>query len=95
MKKIFFVLVLFVSVALTSCYTVEYAVGSGAKTGQSVTGKNHFVVAGLVPLSTTSPTVLADDATDYTVKISHSFIDGLVAAITGGIYTPTTTTVTK
>lgn len=38
---------------------------------------------------------MAGDAKDYQVTIEHSFIDGLLNAITGGLYTPTTTTVRK
>lgn len=33
------------------------------------------------------------DYSDYTVTTQHSFLDGLIYALTCGIYTPTTTTV--
>jgi hypothetical protein len=39
--------------------------------------------------------MMAGGAKDYTVNIQHSFIDGLLSGLTGGLYTPTTTTVTK
>jgi hypothetical protein len=38
---------------------------------------------------------MADGAENYTVFTRMSFVNGLVAALTFGIYTPTTTTVTK
>ena len=38
---------------------------------------------------------MAGGAENYTVHTRHSFLNGLVAAVTFGIYTPTTTTVTK
>jgi hypothetical protein len=97
MKKVLFNLtfVFTVSVLMTSCYTLTYSVGEGAKTGVTVTEKNHYVIYGLAPIKTSDPTKMAGGAKDYTVTIQHTFIDGLLNAITGGIYTPTTTTVKK
>lgn len=94
MKK----LILFCSFAflLSSCYTVKYDVGQGAKSGVEVKAKNHFLIAGLAPIGDQkSPDELAGGASDYGVTITHSFVDGLLSAITFGIYTPTTTIVTK
>ncbi|MDR1518387.1 MAG: Bor family protein [Dysgonamonadaceae bacterium] len=61
---------------MTSCYTLAYSVGTGAKGNQTVTGKNHYVIAGLVRVGGKTPTDLAAGAKDYDVKITHSFIDG-------------------
>lgn len=80
---------------MTSCYTLSYSVGRGSQTGVEVTAKNHYLVNGLAPIKTSNPTEMAGDAKDYTVVITHSFIDGLISALTGGIYTPTTITVIK
>lgn len=94
MKKIllFSMLALF----LSSCYSVKYSVGKGAQSGVEVKAKNHFVVAGLAPVGEQkTPQQLAGDATDYDVEIVHSFVDGLLSAITFGMYTPTTTIVRK
>lgn len=88
-------LILGISFATTSCYTLTYAVGKGSQTGVVVQEKNHFLIAGLAPLKTSDPTKMAAGAADYEVTITHSFIDGLLGAITGGIYTPTTTIVKK
>jgi hypothetical protein len=38
---------------------------------------------------------MAGGASDYSVTITHTFVDGLLNALTAGIYTPTTTIVTK
>lgn len=57
--------------------------------------KNHYVVAGLAPIKVSNPTQMAGGATDYQVTITHTFIDGLINALTGGLYTPTTTIVKK
>ncbi|MEM9820699.1 MAG: Bor family protein [Bacteroidota bacterium] len=94
MKK----LLLFCTLAffVSSCYTVKYNVGNGPQSGVETSAKNHFLIGGLAPIGDQkSPIELAGDATDYEVEITHSFIDGLLSAITLGIYTPTTTIVRK
>lgn len=88
-------LVLTMIVSLTSCYTLTYSVGKGAQKGMEVVEKNHYVIYGLAAIKTSDPTKMAGGATDYDVTITHTFIDGLINAITAGIYTPTTTKVRK
>lgn len=97
MKKAIFnsFLIVSLSLMLTSCYTYSYSVGNGAQTGVVVKEKNHYLIYGLAPVSTSNPTTMSGGAKDYDVKIEHTFVDGLLNAITFGIYTPTTTTVTK
>ncbi len=97
MKKIVLnlALLLSISVLMTSCYTLTYSVGEGAKTGIEVKEKNHFLIYGLAPIKTADPTKMAGGAKDYTVTIQHTFIDGLINALTWGIYSPTTTTIKK
>ncbi len=80
---------------LSSCYTLTYDVGEGAKSGREISEKNHYLVYGLAAIKTSDPTKMAGGAKDYTVTIQHTFIDGLINALTFGIYSPTTTTVTK
>lgn len=93
LKSIF---VIAIAIAMTSCYSLSYQVGNGAQAGQTVKGKNHYLIEGLIPVScNATPTKLAGGAKDYDVKVVHTFIDGLLAAITGGFYTPTTVVVTK
>ena len=88
-------LLLTLTLLVSSCYTMTYNVGEGAKTGMSVTRKNHYLIAGLVPINTADPNQMAGKAKDYTVTIEHTFIDGLISGLTSGIYTPTTVRVTK
>lgn len=90
-----FIAALAVVCLISSCYTYQYDVGRGAQTGVTVTEKNQYLIYGLAPLNTSDPIDMAGGATDYTVKVEHTFVDGLLAAITFGIYTPTTTTVTR
>ncbi|AXG73270.1 hypothetical protein DVK85_03120 [Flavobacterium arcticum] len=83
------------SMLLTSCYTYTTVVGKGAQSNVTVTKWNHYVIYGLAPVGVSDSRDMADGATDYTVTTKHSFVNGLIAGITFGIYTPTTTTVTK
>jgi predicted small secreted protein len=83
------------SMLLTSCYTYTTVVGKGAQGNSKVTKWNHYVIYGLAPVGVSDAKQMADGATDYTVTTKHSFINGLIAGITFGIYTPTVTTVTK
>lgn len=95
-NKLFsFALVCLISLNMASCYTVSYAVGSGSQTGQTITEKNHYLVAGLAPIKTANPTQMAGDTKNYQVTIKHTFVDGLVNLLTSGFYTPTTTIVVK
>lgn len=97
MKKNLLKLTLLFAVVFTlsSCYTYTYNVGNGPQSGIEVKGKNHYFVYGLAPGGITDPIQMAGGAENYQVKIEHSFIDGLINALTFGIYTPTTTTITK
>lgn len=80
---------------LTSCYTYTSVVGEGPKENKEVTEWNHYVIYGLAPVGVSDSKEMAGDATDYKVTTRQTFVNGLVSALTFGIYTPTTTTVTK
>ncbi len=83
------------SLLLTSCYSYTNVVGNGAQGNNQTTEWNHYVVYGLAPVGVSDSKQMADGAENYTVHTRHSFVNGLVAALTFGIYTPTITTVTK
>ena len=53
------------------------------------------MIYGLAPVGVSNSKQMADGAENYTVHTRQSFLNGLVSAITYGLYTPTTTTVTK
>ncbi|GAA0871411.1 hypothetical protein GCM10009117_05570 [Gangjinia marincola] len=88
-----FTLVIAMAALLVSCFSQMHIVGQGAQGSNEVTKWNHYVIAGLAPVGVSDPAAMANGAKDYTVHTRHSFINGLVAAITFNIYTPTTTTV--
>lgn len=97
MKKNFLKLafVVGISVMMTSCYTFTATVGNGPKTGEKIVAHNHYLIDGLAPIATANTKELVGDAKDYSITVSHSFVDGLLALITGSLYTPTTVTITK
>ncbi|WP_187263518.1 Bor family protein [Pontibacter beigongshangensis] len=97
MKKGFLqlTLVLGLTVAMSSCYTYTHTVGRGAQTGVEVKKMNHYLIYGLAPVGVSNPKDMAGGAEDYEVTITHTFVDGLINAVTFGLYTPTTTIVRK
>lgn len=80
---------------LNSCYTYTSVVGKGAQGDIKVVQNNTYFIHGLVKTKQSDPKEMANGATNYTVETKHTFINGLLTAITFGIYAPTTTTVTK
>ncbi len=97
MKRIFRIsaMALLVSTMLTSCYTYTTVVGKGAQGTTKIQKWNHYVLWGLAPVGVSDAKEMAAGATDYTVKTEQTFVNGLLSAITFGIYSPFTTTVTK
>ena len=80
---------------LTSCYSYTSVVGEGAKGNSQTTKWNHYVILGLAPVEVSDSKQMANGAKNYTVHTRQTFVNGLVASLTFGIYTPSTTTVTK
>jgi hypothetical protein len=95
-KSIKMMTILFVSsVLLTSWYSYTSVVGEGAQGNSKVTKWNHYVIYGLAPVGVSDSKEMAGGAENYTVHTRQSFVNGLVSSLTFGIYTPSTTTVTK
>lgn len=83
------------SMMLTSCYTYTTVVGKGAQGKETTKKWNHYVLWGLAPVGLSDAKEMAGGASDYNVTTTQSFVNGLLSSITFGIYTPTTTIVTK
>ena len=95
-KPMKMMLVLFAtSMLLASCYSYTSVVGDGAQGNNETTSWNHYVIYGLAPVGVSDSKQMADGAENYTVHTRQTFVNGLLAALTSGIYTPSTTTVTK
>jgi hypothetical protein len=93
MKK--FIFLLLISFTFSSCYVHQNVVGDGAQKGLIETSKQHNFIYGLASGKTPDTQKMAKDSKDYEVKTYHSFIDGLINAITFGIYNPTTVEVKR
>ena len=78
---------------LTSCYSYTTVVGEGAQGNKETQAWNHYVIYGLAPVNVSDAAELAGGAENYTVTTEQTFVNGLISAITFGIYTPTVTTV--
>lgn len=71
------------ALTLTSCYTLESAVGKGAQGNTVVSKKQWFALWGLVPLKKVDTQELAGGAQDYTIKSQHKFGDYIISTLTG------------
>lgn len=94
-KSVLFVSMMFACGMLSSCYTYTSVVGRGPQGSAASTHHNHYLIDGLIPLKISDSKAMAGETKDYSVTTQHTFLDGLIGIITLGIYTPTTTTVTK
>lgn len=85
-----------ISIGLSSCFTMEHTVGSGAQGATTEQARQWYVLWGLVPLNDVDSKQMAGGATDYTIKTEQSFVDKVIGLFTGiiTIY-PQTVTVTK
>ncbi|WP_053405741.1 Bor family protein [Persicobacter sp. CCB-QB2] len=83
------------TLCLSSCYTYTSIVGQGAQGNQETTEWNHYLIYGLAPVGVSDSKAMSGGAEHYTIKTRQTFVNGLIGGITFGIYTPTTTTVTK
>lgn len=92
-RKVLFLAIIVVS--LSSCYSYTTVVGNGPKEFKKETKWNHFFIAGLAQGKQSNAKEMSKNATDYNVRTRHTFGNYLVSFITLGIYTPTTTTVTR
>ena len=93
------------SVLLSSCYSYTSVVGEGAKAEtEKVKGENkktkwnHYSIGGLIRIKASDSKQMANDLEgkeNYNVRTRQTLINMIVGIVTGGLYTPTTTTVTK
>ena len=83
-------LVLVAVVALSGCYRHVVDVGGGAPHGPVVYDRwEHFWIAGLIGEVRVDVEQLCPSG-HATIEARQSFLNGLVAGLTSGIYTPTT-----
>jgi hypothetical protein len=89
-------LVLFLAMSASSCYTLNHTVGKGAQGSDEKEHRVWFALWGLIPLGEFDSKQLAGDANNYTVKTQVSPVDFLISIFTGWVTIyPRTVTVTK
>ncbi|GAB4457018.1 MAG: hypothetical protein OHK0036_20710 [Bacteroidia bacterium] len=94
MRKVSVILIAVLILTLQSCYVYTTNVGKGPQGNTIIKKKNHYLIEGLVPLSTVDIQKEAGTC-DFEVTVKFSFIDMLIGALTGGIYTPTSVIIRK
>ena len=88
--------ILFASaILLTSCFSYTSVVGTGAEGNKTESKWNHYAIGGLAPIAVSDSKEMANGAENYDVKTEVSFVNSLCRFVTFGLYTPSTTTVTK
>src|SRR3954468_19497524 len=99
------------TVALSSCYTINLRNASGQPPAQmgpangtvlghfSEARHAHFLIYGLINLGTPNVSEVLQEqvqmkqgasVANLQLTTTHTFVDGLISAITGGIYNPVT-----
>jgi len=96
MRKAILPAVLLMGLILSACYTYTINYGDGPQRYVETTeNQNHYFLWGLVRVGEKPAPKPQSGATNYQLIIEHTFIDGLIGALTMGIYTPTTTTIVE
>ncbi len=94
MKRFFTLAIM--GMIMTSCYSTRIMIGDVTPKEPTVkvnSKMNHYLIAGLAPIGNTNinseeANEYVGNAENYVIKNSITFVDGLIACITGGIYTP-------
>jgi PBP1b-binding outer membrane lipoprotein LpoB len=93
MKKIkSIILVAVMALAMTSCYTLEHTVGTGAQGNSVAKQKQWYALFGAVPINNVDSKQMAGEAENYTIKSQVKFVDYVISAFTN-IVTVTVQTV--
>ncbi|GAB4206428.1 MAG: hypothetical protein Fur0023_16310 [Bacteroidia bacterium] len=93
-KPLFTILISASLLTMQSCYVYTTNIGKGPQGNTVIKKKNHYLIEGLVPLNTVDVQKEAN-TTDMEITVKFTFIDLLIAGLTGGIYTPTTVIIRK
>ncbi|TGN09752.1 Bor family protein [Leptospira ilyithenensis] len=88
MKNISFLIL--VTLFLSACATQKIYISEDTNDGRIATqeGTSHFFIAGIGQTKEYSAAQVCDDRPVVAVETSYSFLNGLLGAITYGIYSP-------
>lgn len=83
MKKLFFTIsVISITFLMTSCYSLEHTVGTGAQGNTTKQQKQWYALWGAVPINKVDSKKMAGDAQNYTIKSQHKFLDYIISGFT-------------
>jgi hypothetical protein len=95
-KTLIIILSIAALISMSSCYSSKVVVGEVYRDDRLVkvgSKKNAIFLYGLIPAGSTSEASrYVRSAEGYVIRTRMSFLDGFLGTLTGGIYTPTTTT---
>ena len=84
MKKVRMLLfALTIAFTVTSCYTLDHTIGSGAKGSSMTAQRQWYVLWGLVPINTVDSKQMAGGAANYNIKSQMTFVDVIISAVAG------------
>jgi Bor protein len=80
----------FATVLSAACYKHSFVIGAGASAGQLIYDHwENFWIAGLIGKTDVTVAQMCPSG-NATIEAKQTFLNGLVSALTSGIYTPTT-----
>jgi hypothetical protein len=82
-------------VLTAGCSTHTHVVGTGAQEWEAQSERQWYVAFGLAELNEVDTATMAAGIEDYEITTEQTFVDGIIGALTGGIITARTVTVTK
>ena len=77
--------VLIVSTLLVGCYTIQYQMGNGPQTGQTLAAKQWYVLWGLVPINQVDVPQMIGGAQNYQYKSQMTFVDCIINCVLGSV----------
>lgn len=71
-----------VAILMTSCFTLEHTVGTGATGAGTEKAVQWYALWGAVPLNNVDSKQMAGGAENYTIKSEHTFGDQVISFFT-------------
>ncbi|MDD5067474.1 MAG: hypothetical protein PHF84_10570 [bacterium] len=95
-KTLCILMLLMFVIAFTGCTTNRHVIGSGPKSNEEVTGRQWYILFGLVPLNEVNSKEMAGNASDYEIQTQQSVVDVILSMFTSIVTIQSrTVTVTK
>ena len=83
MKKLLISMTVMAYLVVVGCSTHVHTIGDGPQDGDVVSARQWYALYGLIALNSVDVAEMSDGASDYEIKTTTSFVDGLLGGITG------------